>query len=358
MKEQTEIPYWIALAHLPQWGPEEINNLVVKIVHENKISLEHFFSFTEDEWKQKFQLENKQITDLQKAKAELPNTVFLAEELLSKGFEVVPINSPDYSKTLKKNLKKRAPTILYVKGNKQIMQQDSIAIVGSRDADAISLAFTDNIAKKATEQLKVVVSGFAKGVDKQALDSAIKYNGKSIIVLPQGVLTLKSGIDKYYKKIVAGNILIVSTFPCKAGWSTGLAMARNSVIYGLSNEIYIARSSASGGTWSGVIDGLEKQNRKGVIFIRKPNEGEENANELLIQKGAIPVDLHGNIIINQETKNSTFTAKIHAFIEDLCQEFGEFTKDQIIEEINKIITSLRKIEIEKSKIDQLRTLFD
>lgn len=82
------------------------------------------------------------------------------------------------------------------------MQEKSIAIVGSRDADKNSLEFTDNIAKLASEEYKVIVSGFAKGVDKQALDSSIKYNGQSIIVLPQGIMTLSPGFNKKYYKAI------------------------------------------------------------------------------------------------------------------------------------------------------------
>lgn len=256
------------------------------------MSLEAFFH-SENEWKNKFALSDADMLDLQNAKSELPNNAFLAEDLLSQGFEVVPINSPEYSKTLKSNLKIKAPTILYVKGNKQIMQENSIAIVGSRDADEISLQFTDNIAKKASEQYKVVVSGFAKGVDKQALDSAIQYKGQSIIVLPQGIMTFGSGIKKYYKEITTGDVLVLSTFHPKSVWSAGLAMARNPIIYALAGEIFVAQSSESGGTWAGVIDGLKKGRE---ILVRKPNKGEKNANRILIEKGARSVDFEGNLI--------------------------------------------------------------
>lgn len=301
MKQHTEIPYWITLAHLPKWGVEKINRLVVKIIHDNHTTLELFFH-SENEWKDKFGLSDADILDLQNAKSELPNNAFLSEDLLSQGFEIVPISSPEYSKTLKTNLKVKAPTILYVKGNKQIMQENSIAIVGSRDADEISLQFTDHIAKKASEQFKVVVSGFAKGVDKQALDSAIKYKGQSIIVLPQGIMTFGSGIKKYYKEIINGDVLVVSTFHPKSIWSAGLAMARNPIIYALASEIYVAQSSESGGTWAGVIDGLKKGRE---ILVRLPNEGEKNANLILIQKGAKSVDFEGNTTEKPEVVQTT-----------------------------------------------------
>lgn len=297
MKQHTEVPYWITMAHLPKWGAEKINRLVIQIVHDHQMTLEHFFH-AENEWKNKFSLSDTDIAALQIAKTELPNNAFLAEELLSQGFEIISINSPHYAATLKDNLKINAPTILYIKGNKQILSENSIAVVGSRETDAASLEFTDNIARKASEQFKVVVSGFAKGVDKQALDSSIKYKGQSIIVLPQGIMTFGAGIKKYYQAIVNGDVLVLSTFHPKSVWSVGLAMARNPIIYALAKEIYVAQSSESGGTWAGVMDGLKKQR---TIFVRYPHIEEKNANAILIEKGGIAVDQQGNAISDNTT---------------------------------------------------------
>jgi len=295
---EKEAAYWISLAHLPRWGYGKINKLIIKFFHEEKISIEEFFNLSESTLNNVYNLNSDEISEIQKAKSELPNNAFLAESILSQGFELIPITSLFYSKTLKNNLKATyCPPLVYIKGSKQILQEKSIAIVGSRDAGPKSLEFTDNIAKSATKDYKVVVSGFAKGVDKRALDSAIKYIGQSIIVLPQGITTFNSGYKTYYKQIVDGDVLVLSTFHPKAVWSAGLAMARNPIIYGLADEIFVAESSEKGGTWSGVIDGLRKGRK---IYVRQPEPNEKNANNILIQKGAIPVDFNGIEIIPEQ----------------------------------------------------------
>src|SRR5450830_418566 len=96
-----EAVYWIALAHLPRWGHLKINNLIIKFYHEQKLSIEDFFQLSENDWKNQFGLEYKEIEDLIKAKSELANNAFLAESLNNEGFELIPIISPAYSKTLK-----------------------------------------------------------------------------------------------------------------------------------------------------------------------------------------------------------------------------------------------------------------
>lgn len=322
--KKEEATYWIAFAHLPRWGHLKINNLIIKFYHENKISIEEFFQLNENEWKDQYQLDEKQVFDLLQAKYELASNSFLAESLFSQGFEIIPITSPEYSKTLKGNLKTaHAPAVLYVKGNKEILEERSIAIVGSRNASEISLRFTDNIAKLAGKEFKVVVSGFAKGVDKQALDSAINYKGQSVIVLPQGIMTFDSGFKNYYRQVIDGDVLVLSTFFPKAPWKAELAMARNPIIYGLADEIYVAESAEKGGTWSGVVDGLRKGRK---IYVRKPEPNEKNANNILIQKGAIPVDSSGielqenyytpiedHVSVSKEpTDNESLQAKVRA----------------------------------------------
>ncbi len=290
----NEASYWITLAHLPKWGYSKINNLIGKFHSEYKISIQEFFQLSDIELRNLYLLEEKDIISLNQEKLSIPNNAFIAESLLNEGYELIPIISPEYSNTLKENLKdKYSPPLLYIKGDKQILQEKSIAIVGSRDASQISLNFADNIAKRASKENKVVVSGFAKGVDKQALDSILKYNGQSIIVLPQGIATFDSGFRTYYKPLIGGKLLVLSVFPPKATWNKGYAMARNPIIYGLANEIYVAESSEKGGTWSGAVDGLKKGRN---IYIRISSEEENNANRLLIGKGGIAVDNFGERI--------------------------------------------------------------
>jgi len=324
---QTDLIYWMLFAHLPKWTTYKTNKLIVRIIHNQKITFEKFFNLSHNEWKQIFKLEDKDINDLEIAKKELPNYSFLLEDILNQGYELIPINSKDYPQILKDNLKlKFAPPLLYIKGNKSLLNDNTIAIVGSRKANEISLEFTKNIAIKATKEYKCVVSGGAKGVDQTALNESIEANGHSILVLPQGILTASSLMKQYYKHIIEGNLLILSTFFPKAGWSTGLAMGRNKYIYGLSKEIYVAESDSKGGTWSGVVEGL-KLGRE--IYVRTPEINEKNANDLLILKGAKVVDMNGGLV----TKNNANEIPLDEKIKDTIKGVA-LTAKQIKEKIN------------------------
>lgn len=303
----NDYSYWITLAHLPNWRTERINNIIADIIHNRKISFAEFFSYDISALQKDFGLSLKEARDILQAKDNLPDNLSLAEKLPSQGFELITFDSTRYPTTLGNNLKEKySPPLLYVKGNIQLFFEDKAAIVGSRNVSDKGAEFTRQIVKRCASEHRVIISGYAKGADRIALKAALENNGNGIVVLPQGIMTFKSGFKKLSQYIVEGRALVVSTYPPKAGWSVGLAMRRNTYIYGLAEEIYVAESDNKGGTWNGAIDGL-KRGRK--IFVRKAAPDEKCANNELIARGAIAVDEFGNIVKDLTSHNRMSSQK-------------------------------------------------
>ena len=331
---KQELTYWVTLALIPKMWTKRKNEIYVNCFqHVPQISIIDLFENSAN-W-DLVGMNDIEKTQFEEAKVQLANNSFLVEELIAQGYDILPITHENYPRLLKDNLKFNAPTVIYTKGNKSLLQAPSIAIVGSRNADAKSLSFTDNIAKKATNENKVVVSGFAKGVDRQALDSSVGINGKSIIVLPQGIMTFGSGFKQYFKHIAQGRVLVMSTFAPKAPWSVEFAMARNPIIYGMASEIFVAQSDDKGGTWSGVIDGLRK---KRPIYVRYPEKKEKNANLLLIQKGASAVDFYGNSLTlspeEQKTPDEIKKEKLDSELIAILNSVERISAKEIISRLN------------------------
>ena len=198
-----ELTYWVTLALMPKIWTKRKNEIYVNCFNHNpRISIIELFE-NSSFWNE-LGLTETEIEIFKDAHDQLANNSFVVEDLLSQGYDILPIHSSDYPRALKNNLKSGAPTVIFTKGDKRLLQEQSIAIVGSRNANDVSLHFADNVAKMASSSNKVVVSGFAKGVDKQALNSALENNGKSIIVLPQGIMTFSSGFKHYYNYISEG----------------------------------------------------------------------------------------------------------------------------------------------------------
>jgi DNA processing protein len=347
MTDINDKVFWIAIAHLPKWNTERINRLIVQVLHEKKMLWAEFFEMDLNDLREIFTFTDKELVDIDSVKIDMPRLAFMAEQLQNEGFHIIPVNSHEYPVVLKENLKlKSAPPVLYVKGRKSLLQEEAVAIVGSRNAGKTALDFTDQVAKKCAKEGKVVVSGFAKGVDKQALDSTLEVNGKSIIVLPQGILTFQSGFKKYYAPIVNGEVLVLSTFFPQAGWDVGFAMARNTYIYGLAKEIYVAESDTSGGTWEGAFQGLKRQRK---VFVRFPEPEEKNANLKLIDLGAVAVNRNGEIIAKQQSTSPEISEpednqSVSDHLTDYRKEARNIEKE-ILEFLNKSAYTSEEIKL-------------
>ena len=293
------IPYWMALAHAGNFSNRRKMEFLIEVIH-NKFPLKEALEKIKEGERDLFDFTEKEWNGIRQAVEEIPNYCFLAEQLNNKGIRVIPVMDKDYPATLKTNLKTEAPVILYAKGDPVLLKERSVAIVGARNSSKISLDFTDQVAAKGVKEGYVVVSGMARGVDRKALEAALDHNGRSIIVLPQGIETYRS--KTYYSQIINGQVLVISSYHPHAPWSVGLAMDRNKIIYGLAEEIYVAESNDHGGTWEGVKNGL-KRGRK--IFVRQAGAREKNANNRLIAMGALPVNGEGDPV---DTKLPTSSA--------------------------------------------------
>ena len=177
-------------------------------------------------------------------------------------------------------------------------------------------------------------------------------------MLPQGISTFNSGFKKYYKQIIEGDVMVLSTFHPKANWSVGYAMARNPIIYGLATEIFVAESSNKGGTWSGVVDGLKKGRE---LFVRKPEFNEANANNQLIQMGAVPVDTNGTLLSYEQQIDLSQTIVSEQQPNDLEYRIfgllkkGTFTSKAIIDTL-KLDWSSRKVSAFLKTRDEIVTI--
>jgi len=102
------------------------------------------------------------------------------------------------------------PFLLFYEGDPNILKLPKISIVGTRKPDEISIEFTSHVVKSFK---KVVVSGFANGIDHFAHLFAIENNIPTIAVFGCGVNIIypKSNLE-LYRKFNGKQYLILSEF--------------------------------------------------------------------------------------------------------------------------------------------------
>ena len=85
------------------------------------------------------------------------------------------------------------PDVIYVWGNVDILNDFSLAMVGSRNCSEFGKIFATDMAQKLNEKNINIVSGLALGVDSAAHRGCVNNNGKTIAVLG-------GGFDNVYPK--------------------------------------------------------------------------------------------------------------------------------------------------------------
>lgn len=184
-------------------------------------------------------------------------------------------------------MKTECPPILSCIGNIDLLKRHKIGFCGSREATTKGLDVTQDISQQVSSKNIVVVSGYASGIDQQSHYWALKNNGATIIVLPEGINNFR--IKKYLKSVWDWDrVLVLSEYVPNAIWSVNRAMQRNTTIVGLSDVMVLIEAKEKGGS----IDAGYKALQMNKVLFAPVYDGmpiEASGNSILLQKGALPL---------------------------------------------------------------------
>jgi DNA processing protein len=208
------------------------------------------------------------------------------ERLESLGIWVISQVDDDYPADLVGRLGRTAPPVLFGSGPRSALNEQSIAVVGSRDADDPALAYASRLGARCAGQGFGIVSGAARGIDITAMMGAVESGGKAIgiTVDPLERLVRRSEL----RSAIADELLTLATpFHPGAHWHQGNAMRRNRLIYAIScAAVVVTTAAGSGGTWAGAIEDL-----KGSWVPLHVRDDGSQGNRLLISEGGRPLSM-------------------------------------------------------------------
>lgn len=161
---------------------------------------------------------------------------------------ILPISKSSnyYPKVLKKI--KNAPAILYLKGNKEILNDFSIGIVGSRNCSEYGKQITEKFAFELAQNGITIISGMALGIDTFAHIGALNANGKTIAVLGNGFDYIYPAKNKtLFYEILKKNGSIITEYLPEEEPFRGNFLARNRIISGMSKGIIVSEANQKSG---------------------------------------------------------------------------------------------------------------
>lgn len=151
--------------------------------------------------------------------------------------------SEEYPQTLRKRLRLEAPGSLWAKGDITILNTPAISLVGSRELAEENREFAREVGCQAAIQGYTLISGNARGADREAQESCLASGGKVISVVA----------DCLQDQRERENMLYLSEDGYDLPFSSQRALSRNRVIHALpTGGVFVAQCGMqTGGTWSG-----------------------------------------------------------------------------------------------------------
>ena len=220
----------------------------------------------------------------------------LAIELLKKNkIDIISINDREYPQILKEIYD--PPISLYIKGNKDILNNPSIAIIGCREASdygkKTARYFSYNLANKNIN----IISGLAKGVDSYAHIGTLSTVGRTIAVVGNGLDSVYPVENKelLYRILKKGGA-IISEYPLGTRPEKMNFPARNRIISGMSKGVIVIEAKKKSGTLITVDFALE-QGRDVYVIPGNINSVNSAGTNELIKQGAKLVTTYDEIEI-------------------------------------------------------------
>lgn len=155
--------------------------------------------------------------------------------------------SGGYPLRLRQRLGADAPGCLWAKGDVSLLDTPTIALVGSRDLDALNKNFAEEVGRQAARQGFTLVSGNARGADRTAQNACLRSGGRVISIVA----------DELAKQPTQERVLYLSEDGFDEAFSAQRALSRNRCIHALGDKTFVAQCSCkTGGTWDGTVKNL------------------------------------------------------------------------------------------------------
>ncbi len=194
-----------------------------------------------------------------------------------------------YPQRLRKRLGDLCPPVLFGCGDRDLLGNGGLAVIGSRNADETSVEYANAIGQLASKASCTIVSGGARGIDSSSMRGVLSGGGTAVGVLAQKLET--AALERENRDLLMdGRLVLVSPYDPKSGFNVGNAMSRNKIIYALADAALVVQTEyGKGGTWSGAVEHLNRF-RYPPLYVRQGVQGklDGEGTSALIQKGAYP----------------------------------------------------------------------
>ena len=256
-------------------------------------------------------------------------SIQIVEDAIAKWCIILLREDDDYPQSL--TSLSHPPELLWARGNTDLLNTPSIAIVGSRKPTQYTQRSLDMIIPRLVEAGYTIISWGALGADTMAHEVALKYDGHTIAVFGTGIdRSYPASNRALFTRMIESGSLIISQFPLGTQWIAYNFPIRNEIVAGLSLGLLVTEAAEESGSL--ITANLALESNKEVFALPGfiDHSGSSGANRL-IQKW------HAKLIVNAD---------------DILVEI-ERDRGSAASSINTKTSSNKKISSVQSKRDHL-----
>lgn len=235
----------------------------------------------------------KKITDSEEIiykiidKTKRYNLENILKESVKNNIKIILYTNKIYSQKLSKIYD--YPIVLYAKGNVDLLNSNSISIVGCRNCSEYGKKVAEKFSYMLAKKNFTIVSGMARGIDSYAHKGALMAKGNTIAVLGSGIDYIYPKENKnLYKNILDNNGLIISEHSLDTKPIPEYFPQRNRIISGLANKILVVEATKNSGSIITASFAIEQGKNVYAVPGNITSNNSSGTNEL-IKDGAILV---------------------------------------------------------------------
>lgn len=201
------------------------------------------------------------------------------------GMRFVFLGTPEYPLALS-NVED-APPVLTIAGDPEIIRKPSLGIVGSRNASANGIRFTESIARELGGGDLVIVSGLARGIDTAAHKGALASGTVAVMAGGADIIYPRENGELYRRIVEQGAIL--SEMPLGLRPQARHFPRRNRLISGLTYGTLVVEAALRSGSLITARFALE-QGRDVFAVPGSPQDPRHRGTNNLIRQGATLIE--------------------------------------------------------------------
>jgi DNA processing protein len=240
--QNNELIFWNAFAAIGGFGPQSFKKLLAKFP-----DLETAWQASREELSDSGIGEKQTDRFLTERGKISPEKIF--EILAKEKIEIVTIQSESYPPQLKEITS--APPVLYIRGEKEILANKSIAVVGSRKFTKYGERAVQCFCRDMVRSGLTITSGLALGIDAIAHRATLEADGKTIAVLGTGIddATIYPRDNFNLAQQILGNGgALITEYPPKTPSLKQNFPARNRIMAGMSLGTLVIEAAAGSGS--------------------------------------------------------------------------------------------------------------